>query len=255
SLYLLDELGGKRKQFPAASRDELIKEVIGMKARFQTYKDYAEADINTVLNEEEQTDAMILQATNFKSILFKNRGKGKFEISPLPMQAQISALYGMVAEDVNGDGNVDLVINGNDYGTEVTIGRYDALNGLVLLGDGKGNLKPQSIYNSGFYIPGNGKALVKLKSASNQPLIAASQNRGPLKLYAWRNPVQLVNFLPGEVYATLIYTDGHKRKVEYFKGDSFLSQSSSYIITSPNLASIIFTDYNKKERTITLSNQ
>ena len=255
SLYLLDALGGKRKQFPAASRDELIKEVIGMKARFQTYKDYAAADMNKVLNEEEQTDAMILQATNFKSILFKNRGKGRFEISPLPMQAQIGALYGMVAEDVNGDGNVDLVINGNDYGTEVNTGRYDALNGLVLLGDGKGNLKPQSIYKSGFYIPGNGKALVKLKSASNQPLIAASQNRGPLKLYAWRNPVKLVNFLPGEVYATLIYTDGHKRKVEYFKGDSFLSQSSSYIITSSNLASIIFTDYNKKERTITLSNQ
>ena len=31
-----------------------------------------------------------------------------------------------------------LVINGNDYGTEVTTGRYDALNGLMLKGNGKG---------------------------------------------------------------------------------------------------------------------
>ena len=45
----------------------------------------------------------------------------------------------MVADDFDGDGNLDVVINANDYGTEVQSGRYDALNGLLLKGDGKGN--------------------------------------------------------------------------------------------------------------------
>ena len=61
------------------------------------------------------------------------------------MQAQISALNGMVADDFDGDGNLDVLINGNDWGTEVSVGRYDALNGLVLKGDGKGNFTALSI--------------------------------------------------------------------------------------------------------------
>jgi hypothetical protein len=41
---------------------------------------------------------------------------------------------------------------------------------------------------SGLFIPGNGKALVKLKNGRGQTLLAASQNRGPLKLFLLRHP-------------------------------------------------------------------
>ena len=44
----------------------------------------------------------------------------------------------MAVDDFDGDGNLDGVMNGNDYGTEVTAsGSYDALNGLMMKGDGK----------------------------------------------------------------------------------------------------------------------
>ncbi len=45
----------------------------------------------------------------------------------------------MVADDVNGDGNLDILMVGNDYGNEVFVGRYDAFKGALLLGNGKGN--------------------------------------------------------------------------------------------------------------------
>ena len=70
----------------------------------------------------------------------------------------------METGDFDGDGNLDVVINGNDYGSDASIGRYDALNGLMLKGDGKDGFKPLSILQSGIYIPGNGKALVKLRT-------------------------------------------------------------------------------------------
>ena len=47
--------------------------------------------------------------------------------------AQMSPLNGMVTEDINHDGSLDLMIVGNDYGTEVSSGRFDACNGLVLI--------------------------------------------------------------------------------------------------------------------------
>ena len=40
--------------------------------------------------------------------------------------AQMAPLNGMVAGDVNQDGFLDIIICGNDYGTEVSTGRYDA---------------------------------------------------------------------------------------------------------------------------------
>jgi len=69
-------------------------------------------------------------------------------------------INGMVVDDFDGDGNLDLLINGNDYGTSIGIGRYDAFNGLLLKGDGAGGFIPLSMLQSGINIPGNGKALL-----------------------------------------------------------------------------------------------
>ena len=78
----------------------------------------------------------------------------------------------MLADDFDGDGNLDVLINGNDFGTEVSIGRYDALNGLLLKGNGDGGFTPLSIQQSGIFIPGNGRAVVKLLGTSGNYLVA-----------------------------------------------------------------------------------
>ena len=53
-------------------------------------------------------------------------------MEPLPGIAQYSAINGVITEDFDGDGNLDICINTNDYRTDPSNGRYDALNGLVL---------------------------------------------------------------------------------------------------------------------------
>ena len=100
--------------------------------------------------------------------------------------AQLAPLNGMVADDFNNDGNLDIAISGNDYGNEVSAGRYDAMNGIVLLGDGMGNFKAETILQSGLFINGDGKALVSLQGPGNNYLLAATQNRGSLKLFRMR---------------------------------------------------------------------
>jgi hypothetical protein len=173
----------EKKEYPAALRDDAMKQMISVRNRFKTYKAYARATMSDILTKEQLENAYTAKATNFNSSYIRNDGNGKFTITPLPWQAQQSALNGMIVDDFNGDGNLDVVINTNDYSTNISIGRYDALNGLLLTGDGKGNFKPHSILESGLYIQGNGKAIVKLKSANNENLLAASQNRGRLKLF------------------------------------------------------------------------
>ena len=102
-------------------------------------------------------DALILRTNNFNSCYLENNGEGKFDLHPLPEVAQKAPLNGMVVDDFNGDGNLDVAVCGNDYGNEVLNGRYDAMNGLVLLGDGTGNFKELSILQAGLFIPGDAR--------------------------------------------------------------------------------------------------
>ncbi len=140
------------------------------------------ADIHQIFPEDEMKDALVLHANNFKSCYLKNNGNGKFELIPLPDEAQMAPLNGMVVDDFNGDGNLDVALNGNDFGNEVTDGRYDAMNGLVLLGDGKGNFTPQTILQSGIFIPGDGKALGRTERTRQYLFDGCITKQGTIKI-------------------------------------------------------------------------
>lgn len=253
SLYLPTSMDDQtKKEYPAFGRTDLISQMIGMRSRFQSYKSYANATMDSVLTEDQRKGAIIYHANNLKSCYFRNDGNGKFAMQPLPMQAQISMLCGIAVEDFNGDGNLDVAISGNDYGTEVATGRYDALNGLVLKGDGKGNFIPQTILQSGLYIPGNGKALIKLRSKTGNCLLAASQNRGPLKVFKMKANVHCIPLLAGDVSATIQYKNGQTRKQECYFGNSFLSQSARFINAESNVVSVTIINTKGQTRKIVL---
>jgi hypothetical protein len=237
TLYLKDEQG-IRKEFPAQNRDEIMGQLPGLKKRFPTYKDFGKATVHDLFTKEELQGALVLEANNMKSCFIKNMGNGKFECHPLPVQAQLAPLYGMVADDFNGDGNLDVAINGNDFGTEVSTGRYDALNGLVLLGDGNGNFSAQTILQSGIFIPGDGKALTRLQQSGGHYLLAASQNQDVVKVFRLKKSRRLIALQPDELYAIVHLRNGKTRKVEFSCGDSFLSQSARFITMNEAVESV-----------------
>ncbi len=253
SLYLPTSMTDHTKrEFPAYGRSDLINQMIGMRSTFQSYKSYATATMDSVVTADMRKDAVIYHANNLKSCYIRNDGNGKFTMQPLPAQAQFSMLCGIVAEDVDGDGNLDAVISGNDYGTEVATGRYDALNGLVLKGDGKGNFTPLTILQSGLYIPGDGKALVKFRNNKGNCLLAAGQNRGPLKVFKLKTNVQCIPLQPNDVSAIITYKNGGTQKQECYYGNSFLSQSARFINAGSNVASVTIFDSKGQQRKIIL---
>lgn len=243
SLYLpASQDSPAKKEFPAHLRDDAIKQMTGIKTKFRDFKSYAGATMDQLLTKDELKDALILRANNLSSGYCRNDGDGKFTLVPLPFMAQLSALNGMITDDFDGDGNIDVVMNTNDYGSEVTAGRYDALNGLMLKGDGKGNFISQSILESGIFIPGNGKAVIKLRSANGKYLLAAAQNRAPLKVYALKKDIINIPLQPDEVSVEIIYRDGKKQKRECYYGSSFLSQSARFLSIDKQVASMIISD-------------
>lgn len=249
SLFLPDK-NGVLKEFPYFTRDDMIKQLNSLRQKYPDYNSYANATMEDVLSPEQMKASLRLKANYLQSCFLRNDGNGKFTMIPLPKEAQVAPLNGMVVGDFDGDGNPDVAISGNDFGTETATGRYDALNGLVLKGDGKGNFKPMSILQSGIYIPGNGKALVKLLGKDGNLIIAASQNKGPLKVFQLRRKVNDIPILPGDLSAIIINKDGSVQKEEFYYGSSFLSQSARFLVTSSNMKSVIITDNSGRKRTI-----
>ena len=249
SLYLPDQ-NGEKKEFPVQGRDDILKQMISLKKKFTNYKSYATATMDEILSPEQRQGALRLKANMLKSCYLRNEGNGKFTLIPLPIEAQVSVLNGMQTGDFDGDGNLDVVINGNDYGTDVSIGRYDALNGLMLKGDGKGNFKPLSILQSGIYIPGNGKALVQMRSKNGDLLLAASQNKDSVKVFKLNKPIKSIQLKPTDAYALVKYKNGKTGKEEFYYGSSFLSQSSRFMMLDDEMTSVVIYDDNGKSRVI-----
>jgi len=249
SIFLLDQ-NGEKKEFPVQGRDDLIKQMIRLKIKFPDYKSFAVATMDDILSPEQRKGALRLKSNLLKSCFLRNDGNGKFTLVPLPVEAQFSVLNGMEVGDYDGDGNLDVVITGNDYGTEVSIGRYDALNGLLLKGDGKGNFKALSILESGIYIPGDAKALVKFRDTKGNLLLAASQHKDSLKVFKWNKVSESVAVNPSDAYALIIYKNKKVEKQEFYYGSSFLSQSARFIEVNDNVSKVIIFDNNGKSRIV-----
>jgi hypothetical protein len=249
SIFLVDQNGDK-KEFPVEGKDDLSKQMVTLRKKFIDYKSFAVATMDDILTPEQRKDALRLKANQLKSCFLRNDGSGKFTLIPLPVEAQFSSLNGMQTGDFDGDGNLDVVITGNDYGTEVSIGRYDALNGLMLKGDGKGNFKALSILQSGIYVPGDGKALVKLRDTKGNLLLAASQHKDSLKVFKWNKGSKAINVNPGDAYALIKYKNGKVEKQEFYYGSSFLSQSARFMEMDDNINSIVIFDTNGKSRVV-----
>ncbi len=251
SLFLPDQNGIKR-EYPAQGRDDMTRQLNSLKKKFNTYKKYAVATMDDLLTAEQRKDALRLNATELRSCYLRNDGNGKFTLIPLPVEAQFSAVNGMVADDFDGDGNLDLLINGNDYSTSVGIGQYDASYGLLLKGNGAGEFKALSMLQSGVCIAGNGKAMVKLRGAGGRYCIAASQRQGRLEFFELNKKYPLVSVEAGDRFAMLKFKNGRIQKQELNQGSSFLSQSASFLSISSPVSYVEITGINGRVRKIYL---
>jgi enediyne biosynthesis protein E4 len=235
----------EKKLFPVHFWDELNTQSPKFRNKFSRYRQYGESTMNDVLDEQDLAGALILEANQMASAYVENRGGNRFTLKPLPVLAQIAPVNGLISEDVNMDGYPDVVMVGNDYGNEVFTGRYDAFNGLILFGDGRGNFNEGSSAETGFYVPGDAKALVKL-SSKGRDLLIASQNKDSLRVFSKNIPLTSMRFVPEplDTRGEFIYADGKKQTIEFNYGSGYLSQSSRSIVIPDGVREVII--YNSR---------
>ena len=144
---------------PLAFRDDLIGQVPALKKKFYDYPLYAKATIREILSADQFSKSPVLKVNLLSSVYLENTGKG-FLKKALPVEAQYSSLYAIAAADLNKDGNLDLVLSGNNQYNRIYLTRQDANHGVVLLGDGKGNFHYLSQPKSGLKVKGDVRSIV-----------------------------------------------------------------------------------------------
>ncbi|WP_439489033.1 VCBS repeat-containing protein [Algoriphagus sp.] len=167
--------------FPYASRDELLDQMASMRSKFTDYASYSNAKIEDLFTAQQLEEAQVLVANSLESMYLENTGSG-FKASPLPREAQAFPIYAIQSLDVNQDGNMDLILGGNQTFTRIRIGVIDAGLGLVMLGDGQGNFHPLSPSESGIGIKGDIKSILHLQSSGESSLLFGIHNQ-PIQRY------------------------------------------------------------------------
>ncbi len=175
---------GEQQLFPYFQRQEMEKQLPKLKRLFPAHRDLAHVPAEDFIAQLGGADSLSVEADFLASVVLLNDGAGHFSATPLPQLAQLAPLYGMRAADVNGDGHLDLLLSGNDYGTENRMGRYDALHGLVLLGDGRGGYRATDYARGGLSIPGDAKSMVEVLLADGSLVFVSGTNGGPVRAFA-----------------------------------------------------------------------
>ena len=128
----------------------------------------------------ELADAVLKSAYTFATSIAHNNGDGSFTLTPLPDEAQLAPVYGILATDVDRDGHTDLLLAGNFDGFKPEMGRMSASYGLLLRGDGKGAFAPVGAPESGFFVPGQSRDIQRVRTASGELIIVARNDDRPL---------------------------------------------------------------------------
>ena len=165
--------GGEK--FPVRGRQCSSEQIPAIKKKFEDYDAFAVATLEDVYTKKDLERSLHYEVRSFASIYLENRD-GEFVMHKLPNLAQVSSVNQIIVKDVNQDGNLDLVIAGNLYGSEVETPRNDAGIGLYLEGDGQGGFSPVPATESGLYVRGDTKDLATIRIKDSDYLIAAKND-------------------------------------------------------------------------------
>ncbi|MCG9972688.1 VCBS repeat-containing protein [Christiangramia crocea] len=168
------------KDYPLHMKKEMTSQLVSLKKENLKASEYAVKSIDELLPKDKLKNAIMKQAVISETIIAVNEGNGNFTIKELPGRVQFSCVCGISCMDINNDGNLDLVMGGNNFEFKPQFSRLDASFGNVLLGDGNMNFEWQDYMKSGFNIKSEVKYLRKFKDRKgNTFIIAAINNEKP----------------------------------------------------------------------------
>ena len=161
------------KVFPLRGRECSSNQMPFIKENFPSYHDFGLADMPSVYGEKNLENSLHYSANNFATSYVENLGELKFKLHKIKGIAQFSSVNSILIDDFDKDGNIDALLSGNLYQSEVETPRNDASYGVFLKGNGKGQFDSFAPHESGLFVRGDVKnaAIIKTASKKNKRIV------------------------------------------------------------------------------------
>ena len=172
----------KNKHYPVRGFSCSSQQVPELKHDIKKYDIFASLEIQDIYGEKKLDKALYYKAQTFATSFIENLGNNEFKISKLPVEAQFSSVNDIVVEDFNLDGNLDVVLVGNLFVSEIETTRNDAGTGLLLLGNGDTSFRALNHSETGLFANNDAKK-AKLLKDGNQKLILIANNNDVLQVF------------------------------------------------------------------------
>jgi len=166
------------RDVPIHLKNELTSQINVLKKQNLKFSEYSNKSIDQLFDQKIVAAAIKKEAITAMSYIAYNKGNMQFEIRPLPKEVQFSSICDIVTEDINKDGQLDLVLGGNQYGFKPQFSRLDASRGHVLFNAAKRSYKAQK--ETGFLVEGEVRNMRWIKNKSGkQYLLVGINNKMP----------------------------------------------------------------------------
>ena len=170
--------------YPIHQKKELTEQMVILKKQNLKASEYAQKTIGELFPKEIIENSIVKTSAISESVIAVNEGDGKFTIIKLPNRVQLSCVCGITCTDVNNDGNLDLIMGGNNFEFKPQYSRLDANYGSILLGDGKLGFEWQDYNKSGLLVREEIKHLRQFKDKNGKTYVIAAINDSKPKIFA-----------------------------------------------------------------------
>ena len=154
------------REVPVRGKTCMTQQIPHLANKIPTYQQFASAELSEIVGNLDR--ALSYEATEFRSGIFIRQDDASYHFEPFEHQLQISPVNGILLDDFDQDGKLDLLLAGNNHMSEVETTRADAGVGFFLKGKGGGAFEPLAPAQSGFFAPGDVRNLVALKSVKEK---------------------------------------------------------------------------------------
>ena len=116
--------------YPFPTKPELTAQLPGLKKQILKYEDYGNKTYESLFSAEIRNNSLRYEVDYLQSAILWNNN-GSFELAALPLEAQLSPVFGIVADDLDEDRKTDIWLGGNFYALKPQVGRHNASKGSV----------------------------------------------------------------------------------------------------------------------------
>jgi hypothetical protein len=159
------------KDMPIILKHEMEEQIPLIRKNNLKHKDYAKKSIQELFSSDIINKTKPKKFDYASSVIAINNGNGKFTIQKMPPMVQLSSVNAVHCTDLNNDGNIDIILGGNDFGFLPQLEILDASLGSVLMSKGKGQFSLISSEESGISVTGQVRDIAEIKGSGKRNIV------------------------------------------------------------------------------------